>query len=90
MSQHVNVISKLEIEAEIVLASGEALKGIFFIRQYERVSDLLNDDRPFLPFRDSNGIVHIIAKKDIHLVTPFDKGNQSHAEADLPRFIGQN
>ena len=63
MSQQGNLISKSEKGVEIILTSGETIKGILFAKQYERVSDILNDARPFLPFKDATENMHLIAKK---------------------------
>ena len=44
--------------------------GSVFVSQQQRLPDLLNDDRPFLPFETSEGLIKIIRKSTIRSVTP--------------------
>ncbi|GEQ96800.1 hypothetical protein JCM17844_04370 [Iodidimonas gelatinilytica] len=68
-------ISKAAMDVELVLADGSQLSGHVFLGRGERVSDLLNDDKLFLPFRVENGELLLIAKSSIALCKPLDRPN---------------
>ncbi len=88
MNQQAQIISKLEVTVQIHLATGDKLDGVLFARQYERVSDILNDARPFIPFMDTEKIVHLIAKDNIHQVIPAEQNGKSYPEQDLHLYQG--
>lgn len=57
-------IDKIRIEAAVRLEDGTDLLGFLFVKPLQRVSDLLNDARQFLPFQVSDGpIVHLHKSK---------------------------
>ncbi|WP_419904381.1 hypothetical protein [Kiloniella sp.] len=87
MNEPAHVISKLEKEVEIVLNTGEKLSGIFYAKQYERVSDLLNDARTFLPFKDTNDVMRIIAKETIFQVIPRE---HNEPQSEQKKYIYPN
>ena len=68
-------IDKVRVESEIELENGDRILGYLFIKHMQRVSDLLNDHREFLPFQSSDGgILHIRKAKIVrvlHLDQPF-------------------
>jgi hypothetical protein len=57
--------SKSRIEVEIYLNDGAYILGKMSVLKGERLSDLLNDDRDFLPIEMSNGTVVIVRKGHI-------------------------
>ena len=62
-------IDKVRVESEIELENGDRVLGFLFIRQMQRVSDLLNDHREFLPFQSSDGgILHIRKAKIVRVL----------------------
>jgi hypothetical protein len=57
-------IDKIKIEAAVQLEDGTNLLGFLFVKPMQRVSELLNDHRQFLPFQVSDGpIVHLHKSK---------------------------
>ncbi len=78
---------KIKAEVEVALNDGTVLKGYFFLNPQQRVLDIMNDDRPFLPLEDSEGTVTVINKSVITLVRPVDQKIES-AKAILA-VIGQ-
>ncbi len=57
-------IDKIKIEAAVQLEDGTNLLGFLFVKPMQRVSELLNDHRQFLPFQVSGGpIVHLHKSK---------------------------
>lgn len=64
MFQSDDKIDKVRIEAAVRLEDGTDLLGCLFVKPLQRVSDLLNDTRQFLPFQLSDGpIVHLHKSK---------------------------
>ena len=62
MHRSENRIDKWEIEVEMTFADGRQSLGYLFVRPAQRLSDMLNDDRRFLPFRHSDGRVELKLK----------------------------
>ena len=53
-------VAKLKVEVEIELENTTRLLGFLFVKHMQRVSDLLNDARQFLPLQAPDGrIVHL-------------------------------
>ena len=56
--------SKSELMVRLCLTSGEAVEGDLFVAQGERLAEVLNDERAFLPLRIGDA-VEVIAKTQI-------------------------
>jgi len=54
---------KIKAEVEMITHDGVMLKGKFFTVPSQRVLDVLNDDRTFLPFETEDGDIYIINKR---------------------------
>ena len=63
-------LEKAAIEVDLMLANGTGLRGTLFLGADERISDILNDGRIFLPFQDLGQSVRLIAKQAIVEVKP--------------------
>ncbi len=79
---------KKKVKAEVALAlrDGTVLKGSFFLNPQERILDILNDERAFLPFEDSEGTIIVISKSTIARIIPAEQ-KLEHA-TPIPRAIG--
>jgi hypothetical protein len=55
--------------------NGEEL-AYMFIAPAQRVTDVLNDERDFLPFERPDGSVFVVAKRTIRCITPMEIGRQ--------------
>ena len=73
--------TKKRIEVELYLDDGSHFLGTFVLGQGERLSDILNDNRGFLPFEASEGQVVMIRKTTIAKVVQL---NQHIDQADVP------
>lgn len=88
--------SKSRIEVEIYLNDGTYILGKMSVLKGERLSDLLNDDRDFLPIEMSNGTVVIVRKGHICKVAQLDqhvdtnKLTDPYEILDVPRTINDN
>ena len=81
------VKQKLMAEVEVTMSDGSTMIGNFFLNPQERIVDMLNDDRQFLPFANEDGTVTVIAKAAIHSIRPAQQTVDKLQEA--PRRIGQ-
>lgn len=61
------------VEVEVHLDDGSQLLGKLGVAQGERVSDLMNDQRQFLPVETSTGNIVILRKAVIAKVVPLDQ-----------------
>jgi hypothetical protein len=62
-----------KFRTSLTMTSGELLEGFLFVPRNERVVDMMNDDRSFVPFEMLDGSVVIIAKAAIARVTDFSE-----------------
>lgn len=77
---------KIEVEATIVLADGTTMNGCFFTAQGQRLTDLLNDQRAYLPFLMEDGEITFLRKTTIDRITPSVQG--SVAPQKVPQWVG--
>lgn len=73
-------INKDKKEVELLLATGNGMKGFFFLTRGQRAIDMLNDNRRFIPFEDVSGHIRLINKEAIISVRP--TGNVAPGEDD--------
>ena len=57
-------------EVTITLVNGNTLRGFFYVTMTQRVGDLLNDQRVFLPFEEAGKNTCLINKSHIVDVQP--------------------
>jgi len=82
-----DIVQKRTIEAKIVLSDGTGLTGCFFINQGQRLVDLLNDQRAFIPYRNTNGTFLLIRKSTIDRIEPVDQTSTSKKKT--PQWLGR-
>lgn len=58
-------IHKLPIHVSIFFTNGDQMRGEFYGRQGQRLSDVLNDHRMFIPFEDIAGEYRMVNKTNI-------------------------
>ena len=66
---------KVAIRLDRGNAEGEELVYMF-IAPDQRVTDVLNDEREFLPFERADGTVFAVAKRIIRCITPMETGRK--------------
>ena len=64
---------KSQVEVELHLDDGSHYLGKFGLGMSERLSDMMNDDRKFLPFETSDGQVVVIRKSTISKVVQLNQ-----------------
>ena len=65
-------IPKVRVRADLKLQGGSGMSGQVFVEATSRIQDLLNAPEHFFPFVDETGIVHLINKNSVILITPHD------------------
>lgn len=68
-----NKVDKWAVEVEVTLNDGTKMLGCLFSTPLRRISDLLNGDRQFLPFRLSDGNIMHLRKVAINQVSELDQ-----------------
>ena len=77
---------KNEVAVDIGLANGKMIECCFFAAQGQRLLDLMNDDRAYIPYSDTNGKVTIVQKSAIIQITPVDQ--EPVEDKNAPGWIG--
>lgn len=65
-------VQKDPMEVLVRLTNGKTMRGFFFLGNAERVLDVLNDDRKFLPFMDIKDEIRLLNKARIDEIEPSD------------------
>ncbi len=68
------------IKVQVLLSSGSSLNVTMFVGQMDRVNDLLNDGRNFIPFEDVSGQLRLLNKAMIVTVIPLDQEDANRLE----------
>lgn len=66
-------IAKDKVEVELIFHDGTNLTGCLFRGHGQRVQDLLNEEKTFLPLLQSSGEVLLISKAAIAICKPLDQ-----------------
>ena len=75
-------ITKQKITVEIELEGGKSLVGYMFLKPQGRLTDMMNDERIFLPFETTEGKFFVLKKSACLSVAPIA------SEADT--YVGNN
>ena len=81
-------LQKEKMSVEMEIDGGARLMGHMFVAQNQRIPDLLNDDRDFLPFETTEGLITIIRKSTIRRVTPMNQITLPEVGADPYEIFG--
>lgn len=81
-------VQKLAVLAEIWLADGSIVCANIFQSHIGRLSDVLNDERKFLPVQTVDGNFIAIAKSAIHRVSLPTSGPEPYRGSDPWKILG--
>jgi len=70
--QKARVRTKVNVGVDIILNDGTSLSGSVFIGLNERVQDLLNDPKLFIPLQQDNDEILLVNKSSIAVCKPID------------------
>ena len=79
---------KIQVEIEVHLQDGSFFLGMLSLAQGQRVSDLMNDERQFLPIERVDGSVVIYRKAVISKVLPSAAPSTTHTSGSPPAGRG--
>lgn len=80
--------AKAKVAVEVELDDGTLMMGSLFVGGMQRLSDLLNDDRRFLPFETSEGTVISLRKSIIARVCELNQRTAGRAENSPYAVLG--
>jgi DnaJ-domain-containing protein 1 len=75
-----NKLPRDRLEAQVQLADGKEVIMTFFTAPHQRLSDLLNEPRNFLPVETADGRMSILAKSAIRWAAPLEQAQISSAD----------
>lgn len=70
--QKARVRTKVNVGVDIILNDGTSLSGSVFIGLDERVQDLLNDPKLFIPLQQDNDEILLVNKSSVAICKPID------------------
>ena len=88
MFESEKILSKINVEIEVHLDDGSQFLGMVSVRQGQRVSELMNDERQFLPIQMPKGNVVILRKTVILKVVPLDQHIEHNKILDPYDILG--
>jgi DnaJ-domain-containing protein 1 len=91
MNNNSRTVQKTATMVEIALVDGEVLQGKLFVSPQGRLTDVLNDDRAFLPLETLDGAFLAIAKatiKRVSLPMPSAQVVGPYRGGDPYKFLG--
>jgi hypothetical protein len=88
MSFNARKTQKFPLAVEIQLTDGTSLFGKLFLSPQGRLSDLLNDERDFLPFERADGSFLAISKSQLRRVSPMAAAEESYKGDDPFKILG--
>jgi DnaJ-domain-containing protein 1 len=80
-------ILKNKLLIELELDTGVQLTGHVFVGQQQRLSDLMNDEREYLPFEHMDGAITIFLKRMMRSVKPITRAQAQGAPTENPYAI---
>ncbi len=66
----VEKIKKDPTEVHVTLDNGTSMRGFFYVTDGQRVAEVMNDDRRFIPFLDAGDSVRLLNKRNVVEVKP--------------------
>lgn len=78
-------IEKTKATVSVKLNDGEMFDGHFFVSGDERVTDLLNGEKQYLPFEALNGFIYVINKASITRVIAKERRSAEESGLIPPR-----
>jgi len=81
------MVFKKKVLVELELDGGTIMNGYLFVGQTQRLSDLMNDDRTFLPFEDMDGAITIFTKAMARRVKPVEKAHTAAASDGIDPYV---
>ena len=78
----------VKVAVEIELDGGRRLTGSLYLKPQGRLSDMLNDERGFLPFESASGQLMMLRKATFASVTPVGESAAAYEGNNPFRILG--
>lgn len=88
MSFNSRKTQKFPLLVEVHLTDGTCCFGRVFLAPQGRLSDLLNDERHFMPFERSDGVFLALAKAQIKKAAPLGPDAEAYTGENAFRILG--
>jgi hypothetical protein len=88
MSFNARKTQKFPLLVEAQLTDGTSVFGKVFLSPQGRLSDLLNDERDFLPFERADGSFMVLAKSQLRRISPMATADETYKGDDPLRILG--
>ncbi len=82
--------TKYRVKVEVTLIDGSRMCGDLFLGIDQRLLDLFNDQRPFVPFEDANSEVRVLSKTAIMQIRPIQQYLPMAELYPLKADVGRN
>jgi DnaJ-domain-containing protein 1 len=81
-------IPKEKLEVEIELDDGRSMMGTVYISPRGRLTDMLNDERMFMPFETADGRFMALKKSALRSAAPLTDGKKAYEGNDPFEILG--
>jgi DnaJ-domain-containing protein 1 len=88
MNGTARALPKSPVLVEVALTDGSVFHGNIFVHRQARLTDVLNDDRQFLPVQTTDGKYLAIAKSFIRQVTLTSSESTAYKGTDPYKILG--
>lgn len=82
------VVSRSRQKVHLITFNDSIIEGFIFVTHGQRVSDLLNDDRGFIPVESQAGDVRVVSKRAIMEIEILDRDEPSAARDSAVVVLG--
>ncbi len=62
-------VERQKMEVDLTLMDGTALRGNLFVTQRQRLVDVMNDPRAYIPIELEDGTIKLVNKSNIGTIT---------------------
>jgi len=83
-----NFVSRVKVGVELVLTDGTTVQGSLFARQKQRLVEIMNDPRGYIPIELEDGQVKVINKAVISTVTPIQQDEEEDHKERTEKWQG--
>lgn len=69
MFKNEEFVERQKMEVDLTLIDGTALRGNLFVTQRQRLVDVMNDPRAYIPIELEDGTIKLVNKSNIGTIT---------------------
>ncbi len=88
MFKHDEFVSRGKVEVDLALMDGTTLRGSLFATQRQRLVDMMNDPRAFIPIELEDGTVKVVNKAAISSITLLQQDMEEDRKEQTEKWQG--